>query len=286
MHFCRITPEFEVNRMSVLKITNLHASVEGKEILKGVNLTISEGETVALLGPNGHGKSTLFNVIMGHPRYEVTEGSIYFDDINVLELPTDERSKLGLFLGMQLPSEIPGVINSDFLKAAVNARREKPISTYNFYKLLDSATKELKMPFDLATRSLNEGFSGGEKKRNEILQLELLQPKIALLDEIDSGLDVDAMQVVANVIKKEQSNGRGFLIISHYARLYDLVKPTRAVVMINGRIALDGGPEIFKRIDQTGYEFIKTEYGIEIEKDEQEMNKVSIGSCAVKDAIK
>ena len=132
----------------------------------------------------------------------------------------------------------------------------------------------------------NEGFSGGEKKRNEILQLELLQPKIALLDEIDSGLDVDAMQVVADVIKKEQGNGRGFLIISHYARLYDLVKPTRAVVMINGRIVLDGGPEIFKRIDQTGYEFIKTEYGVEIEKEEKDMNKVSIGSCAVKDAIK
>ena len=272
--------------MSVLKISNLHASVEGKEILKGVNITIKEGETVALLGPNGHGKSTLFNVIMGHPRYQVTEGSIYFDDQNVLELSTDERSKLGLFLGMQSPSEIPGVINSDFLKAAVNARREKPISTYNFYKLLDGATKELKMPFDLATRSLNEGFSGGEKKRNEILQLELLQPKIALLDEIDSGLDVDAMQVVAEVIRKEQSNGRGFLIISHYARLYDLVSPTRAVVMINGRIVVDGGPEVFKRIDQTGYEFIKTELGIEIEKEDQEMNKVSIGTCAVKDAIK
>lgn len=272
--------------MSILKITNLHASVDGKEILKGVNLTISEGETIALLGPNGHGKSTLFNVIMGHPRYEVTEGSIYFDDKNVLELSVDERSKLGLFLGMQLPVEIPGVINSDFLKAAVNARREKPISTYNFYKLLDKATKELKMPFDLATRSLNEGFSGGEKKRNEILQLELLEPKIALLDEIDSGLDVDAMQVVADVIKKEQENGRGFLIISHYARLYDLVHPTRAVVMINGRIVLDGGPEVFKRIDQTGYEFIKTELGIEIEKENQEMNKVSIGTCAVKDAIK
>ena len=272
--------------MSVLTITNLHASVEGKEILKGVNLKINEGETVALLGPNGHGKSTLFNVIMGHPKYQVTEGSIYFDDQDVLALSTDERSKLGLFLGMQLPSEIPGVINSDFLKAAVNARREKPISTYNFYKLLDQATKELKMPFDLATRSLNEGFSGGEKKRNEILQLELLEPKIALLDEIDSGLDVDAMQVVADVIKKEQANGRGFLIISHYARLYDLVKPTRAVVMINGRIVLDGGPEIFKRIDQTGYEFIKTEYGVEIEKEDQDMNKVSIGSCAVKEAIK
>ena len=272
--------------MSVLKISNLHASVDGKEILKGVNLTIKEGETVALLGPNGHGKSTLFNVIMGHPRYQVTEGSIYFDDQNVLELSTDERSKLGLFLGMQSPSEIPGVINSDFLKAAVNARREKPISTYNFYKLLDSATKELKMPFDLATRSLNEGFSGGEKKRNEILQLELLQPKIALLDEIDSGLDVDAMQVVAEVIRKEQSNGHGFLIISHYARLYDLVNPTRAVVMINGRIVVDGGPEVLKRIDQTGYEFIKTELGIEIEKEDQDMNKVSIGACAVKDSIK
>ena len=284
--FCRITQEFEVIAMSVLKITNLHASVEGKEILKGVNLTIKEGETVALLGPNGHGKSTLFNVIMGHPRYEVTEGSIYFDNQNLLELPTDERSKLGLFLGMQLPSEIPGVINSDFLKAAVNARREKPISTYNFYKLLDNATKELKMPFDLATRSLNEGFSGGEKKRNEILQLELLQPKIALLDEIDSGLDVDAMQIVAEVIRKEQQNGRGFLIISHYARLYDLVNPTRAVVMINGRIVVDGGPDVFKRIDQNGYEFIKTELGIEIEKEDQEMSKVSIGSCAVKDAIK
>ena len=272
--------------MSILKISNLHASVEGKEILKGVNLTISEGETVALLGPNGHGKSTLLNVIMGHPKYEVTEGSIYFDDQDVLALPVNERSKLGLFLAMQSPSEIPGVINSDFLKAAVNARREKPITTYNFYKLLDNATKELKMPFDLATRSLNEGFSGGEKKRNEILQLELLQPKIALLDEIDSGLDVDAMQVVADVIRKEQANGRGFLVISHYARLYDLIKPTRAVVMINGRIVVDGGPEVFKRIDQTGYEFIKTELGIEIEKEEQDMNKISIGTCAVKDAIK
>ena len=272
--------------MSKLIIKNLHAEVDGKEILKGINLTISEGETVALLGPNGHGKSTLLNVIMGHPKYNVTKGSIFLDDKDILSLSTDERAKAGLFLGMQLPSEVPGVINSDFLRAAVNARLEKPISTYQFYKLLDSAIKEVKMPFDLATRSLNEGFSGGEKKRNEILQLILLQPKIAMLDEIDSGLDVDAIQVVADVIKEEQKKGRGFLVISHYARLFDLINPTRAVVIINGRVVIDGDPETIKRIDTTGYEFIKTELGIEIEKEEQDMNKVSIGSCAVRETIK
>ena len=272
--------------MSTLVIKNLHAEVEGKEILKGIDLTINEGETVAVLGPNGHGKSTLLNVIMGHPKYVVTEGTIFFDDVDVLKLTTDERAKLGLFLGMQNPSEIPGVINSDFLRAAVNARNEKPISTYQFYKLLDKATKDLKMPFDLATRSLNEGFSGGEKKRNEILQLMLLQPKIAMLDEIDSGLDVDAIQIVADVINEQQKLGRGFLVISHYARLFNLIKPTRAVVIVNGKVVIDGGPEYIKRIDQTGYEFIKTELGIDIQKEENNMNTVSIGSCAVKDAIK
>ncbi len=272
--------------MSTLIIKNLHAEVEGKQILRGVDLTISEGETVAILGPNGHGKSTLLNVIMGHPRYKVTEGTITFDDKDILSLTTDERARLGLFLGMQNPSEIPGVINSDFLRAAVNAKSEKPISTYQFYKLLDNATKELSMPFDLATRSLNEGFSGGEKKRNEILQLMLLKPKIAMLDEIDSGLDVDAINIVAEVIRKEQAQGRGFLVISHYARLFDLIQPTRAIVIVNGKVAIDGGREYIKRIDQTGYEFIKTEFGIEIEKIDNNMNTVSIGSCAVKDAIK
>ncbi len=272
--------------MSTLVIKNLHAEVEGKEILKGIDLTIHEGETVAVLGPNGHGKSTLLNVIMGHPKYVVTEGTIFFDDVDVLKLSTDQRAKLGLFLGMQNPSEIPGVINSDFLRAAVNARNEKPISTYQFYKLLDKATKDLKMPFDLATRSLNEGFSGGEKKRNEILQLMLLQPKIAMLDEIDSGLDVDAIQIVAEVINEQQKQGRGFLVISHYARLFNLIQPTRAVVIVNGKVVIDGDPEYIKRIDQTGYEFIKTELGIDIEKEENNMNTISIGSCAVKDAIK
>ena len=272
--------------MSTLTIKNLHAEVEGKEILKGIDLVISEGETVALLGPNGHGKSTLLNVIMGHPKYIVTEGTITFDNKNLLEMTTDERAKAGLFLGMQNPSEIPGVINSDFLRAAVNARKEKPISTYQFYKLLDGATKELKMPFDLATRSLNEGFSGGEKKRNEILQLCLLKPKIAMLDEIDSGLDVDAIQIVADVINEQKKEGRGFLVISHYARLFNLIQPTRAVVIVNGKVVIDGDTKYIKRIDEEGYEFIKTELGIDIQKEESNMNTVSIGSCAVKDAIK
>ena len=258
--------------MASLKINNLHVSIDGKEILKGVNLTISEGETVALLGPNGHGKSTLLNVIMGHPRYEITEGSIFLDDIDLTNLTPDERSRAGLFLALQNPPEVPGVVNSDFLRAAVNSKNDR--------------SEDVKMPFDLATRSLNEGFSGGEKKRNEILQLIMLQPKIAMLDEIDSGLDVDAIQVVADVIKKEEASGRGFLVISHYARLFDLIKPTRAVVMINGRIVVDGGIELIKRIDQHGYEFIKTELGINIEKEEANMNSVSIGSCAVREATK
>ena len=272
--------------MSTLVIKNLHAEVDGKEILKGIDLTVSENETIAVLGPNGHGKSTLLNVIMGHPKYHVTQGSIFFDDVDVLKLTTDERARLGLFLGMQNPSEIPGVINSDFLRAAVNAKGGKPVSTYQFYKLINSATRELKMPFDLATRSLNEGFSGGEKKRNEMLQMVLLNPKIAMLDEIDSGLDVDAIQIVADVIKKEQEKGIGFLVISHYARLFDLIQPTRAVVIVNGKVVIDGDPSYIKRIDQTGYEFIKTELGIEIQKEENNMNTVSIGTCADKEAIK
>lgn len=272
--------------MGTLKITNLHASVEGKEILKGINLSINEGEVVAILGPNGHGKSTLLNVIMGHPKYQVTEGSVTYNDVDILSLSTDERAKLGIFLGFQNPVEIPGVSNSDFLRAAVNSRNETPISTYKFYKVLDSATKEVKIPFDFVTRNLNEGFSGGEKKRNEILQLLLLKPGLAMLDEIDSGLDVDAIQVVADVINKEKDNSRTFMVISHYARLFDLIKPTRAVVIVNGRVAIDGDPSYVKRIDQEGYEFIKTELGIEIEKEEQNMNKVSLGSCAVKEVIK
>ena len=272
--------------MKSLLIKNLHVSVEGKEILKGVDLEINAGDTLALLGPNGHGKSTLLNAIMGHPKYEVTEGEIILDGKNIVDLSPDERSRLGVFLAMQNPCEVPGVINADFLRASINARREKPLSLYQFYKLLDNATKELHMPLDLANRSLNEGFSGGEKKRNEILQMLLLEPGLCCLDEIDSGLDVDAIQIVSEAVNKMKQPDRSFLVISHYARLFDLINPTKAAVMINGRIAIVGGPELIKRIDSTGYEFIKTEYGINIEKEESKaMNTVSIGACATREII-
>ncbi len=272
--------------MAKLIIENLHVAVKEKEILKGVNLVLEEGETLALLGPNGHGKSTLLAAIMGNPNYQVTEGSIFLDDVDVLSLPVNERSKAGLFLAMQYPPEIPGVNSADFLKAALNARREKPMKLFEFYSKMQGAYKEMGIPFEMSTRNLNEGFSGGEKKRNEILQMKLLDPKFALLDEIDSGLDVDAMQIVASAIREEQAKGRGFLVVSHYARLYDMIHPTKVAIMINGRIALTGEPELIQKIDSKGYEWIKTELGIEIEKESPEMSKQSIGVCATHAAAK
>jgi len=272
--------------MAVLKIENLHVKVGEKEILKGVNLTLNEGETIALLGPNGHGKSTLLAAIMGNPNYKVTEGSIFLDDKNVLEMEVDQRSKAGIFLAMQYPSEIPGVNSAEFLKAAMNARREKPMSLFQFYNGLQTAYKDMGIPFEMSNRNLNEGFSGGEKKRNEILQMKLLNPSFCLLDEIDSGLDVDAMQVVAKAIKEEQEKGKCFLVVSHYARLYSMVSPSRAAIMVNGKTAVTGGPELIKRIDTEGYGWIKTELGIEVEKEDKPMNKVSLGSCATKESLK
>lgn len=273
--------------MSTLKIENLHVSVKGTPILRGVNLEVKEGETIALLGPNGHGKSTLLAAIMGNPNYNVNEGKILLDDQDVLAMPVNERSKAGLFLAMQYPSEIPGLNNADFLKAAMNAHREKPMKLFEFFSKLQSAYKEMDIPFEMSKRNLNEGFSGGEKKRNEILQMRLLNPKIAMLDEIDSGLDVDAMQIVADSIKKQQAQGTGFLIISHYARLYSMVNPTKAAVLINGKIAVTGGPELIDRIDHEGYEWIHSELGIDIEKETNApMNNVSIGACATKEATK
>ena len=271
--------------MSELVIENLFASVKGKMILKGVNLTLKEGETLALLGPNGHGKSTLLSVIMGHPSFNVESGSIRLDGKDVLSLPVDERSKAGLFLAMQYPPEIPGVNSADFYKAAMNARREKPMSLFQFYSGLQNSYKQMGIPFEMSKRNLNEGFSGGERKRNEILQLKLLDPQFCLLDEIDSGLDVDAMQLVAKAIEEEQGKGKSFLVVSHYARLYELIHPTRAAVMINGRIVVEGGVDLIKKIDTQGYEWIKNELGIPVEKEDGAMNTVSIGVCATKEAI-
>ena len=271
--------------MAKLVIENLHVRVKDKEILKGIDFTFDSNESVALLGPNGNGKSTLLQTIMGNPNYVITQGRILFNDVDITSLEVNERSKLGLFLGMQNPSEVPGVNNSDFLKASLNAHREKPVSLFEFYKLLDNAYKKTHIAFEMSNRNLNEGFSGGEKKKNEILQMLVLNPEITMLDEIDSGLDVDAIQIVASIIKEKQAEGKGFLIVSHYARLYDLINIDRAVVLVNGKIATSGGRELIKKIDQNGFEWIKSELGIEIEK-EKDMSSVSIGTCATKEALK
>ena len=236
--------------MSTLKIENLHVSVGEKEILKGINLTINTGETHAIMGPNGNGKSTLLSAIMGHPKYTITKGNIYLDDQDVIQMSVDQRSKAGIFLGMQYPQEIPGVTTSDFLRAAVNAHQEKPVSLFKFIRELEKNVADLKMDENLAHRYLNEGFSGGEKKRNEILQMKLLQPKFALLDEIDSGLDVDALKIVANAINEMKSDNFGCIMVSHYERLFELVPPSHVHVLVNGKIILSGGKEVVEKIDQ------------------------------------
>lgn len=268
--------------MSKLKIINLHVAVQEKEILKGINLEMNSGEVHALLGPNGHGKSTLLSVIMGHPKYQVTEGQILLDNQDVLSMSVDERAKAGLFLAMQYPSEVPGVTVSDFLKSAVNAKSEKPISLYKFIKELEEAAKNVGFTLDMTHRFINEGFSGGEKKRNEILQMQLLKPSFALLDEIDSGLDVDALHIIAEVINKMQNENFGCLVVSHYSRMYHLIKPSHVHIIVNGKIVVTGDSTLIEKIDQFGYEWLKTEYGIDIVK--EEIKRVqSIGSCAVKE---
>lgn len=269
--------------MSVLSIKDLHVAIGDKEILKGINLTINTGETHALMGPNGNGKSTLLGTIMGHPKYKVTQGTITLDGEDVLSMSVDERSRKGLFLGMQYPQEIPGVTNSDFLRSAMNARREKPLSLYQFIKAMDHATEDLEMDSNLAHRYLNEGFSGGEKKRNEILQMKLLEPKFALLDEIDSGLDVDALRIVAdniNEMRETKKKDFGLVMVSHYERLYELVKPTHVHVLVDGNIVVEGGFELIEKINNEGYEWVKKELGIELQKEDEDV--VSIGVCGHK----
>ena len=269
--------------MSVLSIKDLHVAIGDKEILKGINLTINTGETHALMGPNGNGKSTLLGTIMGHPKYKVTQGTITLDGEDVLSMSVDERSRKGLFLGMQYPQEIPGVTNSDFLRSAMNARREKLLSLYQFIKAMDHATEDLEMDSNLAHRYLNEGFSGGEKKRNEILQMKLLEPKFALLDEIDSGLDVDALRIVAdniNEMRETKKEDFGLVMVSHYERLYELVKPTHVHVLVDGNIVVEGGFELIEKINNEGYEWVKKEIGIELQKEDEDV--VSIGVCGHK----
>lgn len=269
--------------MSTLRIENLHVAVKDKEILKGLTIEFSDKETIALLGPNGNGKSTLLQTIMGNPNYTIKSGNIWFDDKDITKMSVDERSKIGIFLGMQYPSEVPGVNNSDFLKASLNAHREKPVSLFEFYKLMNNAYEKMHIPFEMSTRNLNEGFSGGEKKKNEILQMLVLDPKLVMLDEIDSGLDVDAIQIVANVLKEEQQK-RGFLIVSHYAKLYDFINIDKVVILVNGKIAKVGDKSLIKKIDENGYEWLKAK-GVEFKNDEN-MNSVSIGTCATKEALK
>ncbi len=257
---------------STLEIKDLHVEIDGKEILKGVNLTINTGEFHAVMGPNGTGKSTLASAIMGHPKYEVTKGSIHIDGQDVLEMEVDERAKAGLFLAMQYPSEITGVTNSDFLRSSINAKREEgnEIPLMQFIKEMDSTMDFLEIDKNMAQRYLNEGFSGGEKKRNEILQLMMLKPTIAILDEIDSGLDIDALKVVSKGINKMRGEDFGCLIITHYQRLLNYVTPDKVHVMMQGRVVKSGGPELAQRLEAEGYDWIKEELGIEDETVEQE----------------
>ena len=247
--------------MNELEIKDLHVEVDGKEILRGVNLTVSKGEVVALMGPNGAGKSSLGYAIMGHPSYKITAGEIIFKGENVTRMPTNERANRGLFLSFQYPSEVPGVSMANFLRTAVNSQRDKknPVPVGEFVKQLKETMKMLKIDESFMHRYLNEGFSGGEKKRAEILQMAMLKPQMAILDETDSGLDVDSLKVVAEGINSLMNSELGVLLITHYQRILNYVKPNRVYIMIAGKVAASGGAELVHQIETQGYEAIKVE---------------------------
>lgn len=252
--------------MSQIEIKNLHVSIEDKEILKGVNLTVEQGRIHAIMGPNGTGKSTLAYTLMGHPSYKVTEGEVFFKGQNVLELEPDERSRLGIFLAFQYPVAIPGVTVANFLRSAINARRrainkeDKGMPIPEFRKMLKEKMDMLKMDHTFAGRYLNEGFSGGEKKRAEILQLAALKPEIAILDETDSGLDIDALRVVADGVNALAGPDLGVLVITHYQRLLNYIKPDVVHVMLDGRIVESGGPDLALHLEEHGYEWVREKY--------------------------
>ena len=252
--------------MSELVIKNLHVSIGDKEILKGVDLTIKQGEIHAIMGPNGTGKSTLAYTLMGHPGYTVTAGEVTFKDKNVLELEPDERARAGLFLAFQYPVAIPGVTVANFLRTAINARRravnpeDKGIPIPEFRKMLKQQMDMLKMDNAFAGRYLNDGFSGGEKKRAEILQLAALRPEIAILDETDSGLDIDALRVVAEGVNALSGPALGVLVITHYQRLLNYIKPQFVHIMLDGRIVESGGPDLALHLEEQGYEWVREKY--------------------------
>ncbi len=247
----------------MLTIKNLHASVEGKAILRGINLQVKPGEVHAIMGPNGSGKSTLASVLAGRDEYEVTDGSIEFDGEDVLELEVEERAHKGIFLAFQYPIEIPGVTNATFLRSSINAIRtaqgKEELSGGQALKLIKEKMAEVEMDPSFLKRSLNQGFSGGEKKRNEMLQMTLLEPRLSILDETDSGLDIDALQVVAKAVNKLRSEDRSFIVVTHYQRLLDYIVPDFVHVLFNGRIVRSGDKSLALELEERGYDWIKTE---------------------------
>jgi Fe-S cluster assembly ATP-binding protein len=250
----------------MLEINNLHAGIAGKEILKGINLTVADGEIHAVMGTNGAGKSTLSNVIVGHPAYEVTDGSILFNGRDLLAMSTEERAQAGIFMSFQAPTEIPGVSMTNFMRAAVNARRKaqgkEALSAGDFLKLMREKRKIVELDAKLTSRSVNEGFSGGEKKRNEIFQMAMLEPSFCILDETDSGLDVDALRIVAEGFNSLRRADTSAIVITHYQRLLDYLKPDVVHVLIDGRIVKTGGPELAGEIERRGFDWIKEEVGL------------------------
>ncbi|HVS93823.1 MAG TPA: Fe-S cluster assembly ATPase SufC [Mucilaginibacter sp.] len=250
----------------MLSIKNIHASIESKQILKGIDLSIRAGEIHAIMGPNGSGKSTLASVLAGREEYEVTEGSVTFLGKDLLALPPEDRAREGLFLAFQYPVEIPGVSTTNFIKAAVNEKREyrgeEPLDAVNFMKLMKAKMAMLQIDQSLLSRSINEGFSGGEKKRNEIFQMAMLEPRLMILDEMDSGLDIDALRIVANGINKLRNENNAVLIITHYQRLLDYLQPDFVHVLYNGRIVRSGTKELAMELEENGYDFIKDEVNL------------------------
>lgn len=247
----------------MLEVKNLHATINGKEILKGINLVIKTGEVHAIMGPNGSGKSTLSAVLVGNPMYEVTQGEVTFNGKDLLAMAPEDRAHEGLFLSFQYPVEIPGVSMTNFMRAAINEKRKyqglEPMSAGDFIKLMKEKRKVVELDSKLSNRSVNEGFSGGEKKRNEIFQMAMLEPTLSILDETDSGLDVDALRIVAEGVNKLKRPDTSTIVITHYDRLLDLIKPDIVHVLFNGRIVKTGGPELAKDIEDKGYDWIKAE---------------------------